>query len=480
MPSASFQRRLKRTTMMTWFALGFIVLTMVALVVMPLWVDRQQQALRREVDTQLQPAQRSVGDLQRALTLEVSARSAYLLTGDAVFLRGARRAENESRSALTALVASGSHLPDPLPGMIVDVQRVRTEWATPWRAFVAGRISREEYLAALPEQGRRFVRLIENIDAIDHELSRWNEQYDEQVEDAERIGSALTIVLALLALVAVMVTARLGGQVQSLARDRLRLFDAEQQARREAESAAKESSLRSEQAENALAQREQVLRVVAHDLRTPLSSITLSATAALRSHTGGPILARQLKTIKLSSERMEHLIQDLLDVTRMQAGRPLPLTFEPLDPRQLLVETCERIQPLAQVRHQHLTLEVDDDLPLIRGDRRRVLQAIGNLAGNAVKFTPADGSIELHARREGRFVRFAVSDTGPGIADEARERIFEPFRQEAGQDLGVGLGLAIARAIVEAHGGTLGLKTVEGHGSTFTFTVPVYEAGDEK
>jgi signal transduction histidine kinase len=224
--------------------------------------------------------------------------------------------------------------------------------------------------------------------------------------------------------------------------------------------------------------REEILRIVAHDLRSPLNTISMATNLLLDIPATESDRVKRLKIIKRTGEGMERLIKDLLSVTAIEAGRLS------IDPRKLRVEdlfrdASEMLE--ATVREKSITLTVDRaaDLPPVRGDPARVLQVFSNLVGNAVKFTPAGGVITLSAVRADGGVRCAIADTGSGISPEELPRIFGKFWQsKRGDHRGVGLGLAIARGIVEAHGGSIGVRSEVGRGSVFSFSLPVWSEDD--
>jgi signal transduction histidine kinase len=223
--------------------------------------------------------------------------------------------------------------------------------------------------------------------------------------------------------------------------------------------------------------REEILRIVAHDLRSPLN--TISMATALLIEEPGPETARisQLRIIKRSGERMNNLIRDLLSVTTIEAGR-LSIAPRKVTVHDLFREASEMLEPLAREKSLTLAVMAADDIPAVRADPARVLQVFSNLVGNAIKFTPAGGTITLSAVRTDGPVQLSVADTGPGIPPAQIPRLFGKFWQaKRGDGRGVGLGLAIARGIVEAHGGTIDVRSELGHGSVFTFALPVW--GDE-
>ncbi|HEU4453879.1 MAG TPA: GAF domain-containing sensor histidine kinase, partial [Longimicrobium sp.] len=226
-------------------------------------------------------------------------------------------------------------------------------------------------------------------------------------------------------------------------------------------------------AQRALRAREEVLGVVSHDLRGPLSTIV--TTAVLLSETGRERrdeTRRWLDVIRRAADQMNTLIGDLLDVGSMEAGR-FAVEPRPGDLRALLEETCEQLRPVCDARGLRLECEAGDGLPAVPLDARQVARVLGNLAGNAIKFTPPGGTIRLHASAHGGEARVEVSDTGPGIPAEQLPMVFDRFwKGRRGDGQGAGLGLTIARGIVEAHGGRIGVESAGGRGSTFWFTLP--------
>ncbi len=228
-----------------------------------------------------------------------------------------------------------------------------------------------------------------------------------------------------------------------------------------------------EAAQQAIRTRDDVLGVVAHDLRSPLNTISTSASLLLRQGQAEERGTKHLELIQRTTERMDHLIQDLLDVSRLEAGS-LTLERRSEDVASLVREALESFQTPAQEKKLRLESAVEEGLPPVVADRRRVLQVLSNLLGNAVKFTPPGGRITLGAARTAEDVCFSVSDSGPGIPEEQREHVFDRFWQaRETAHAGAGLGLAIARGLVEAHGGSIRVESKVGEGSTFRFTLPL-------
>lgn len=226
------------------------------------------------------------------------------------------------------------------------------------------------------------------------------------------------------------------------------------------------------EAQRALRARDRVLGMVAHDLRSLLNAISMSAEVLLDPAFTEAQRQRQARLITRSALRMNRLIQDLLDIARIEADR-FSLLREVQDPAALVEEAVEMNASLASARALTMTWKADGAVPLIAADRDRLLQVLSNLIGNAIKFTPEGGRIELDVRAADDGVRFSVSDTGAGISADDLSKLFQAFWQsQSGSLEGAGLGLMIAKGIVEAHGGRIWAESRLGEGTTFYFTVP--------
>jgi PAS domain S-box-containing protein len=234
-----------------------------------------------------------------------------------------------------------------------------------------------------------------------------------------------------------------------------------------------------EQSRAATRARDDLLAVVSHDLRTPLASIALSA--AVLAHPGGNGERRrgrkQVDVILRSTARMGRLIDDLLEAATIEAGNFTVVVREE-HPGSIAEEALEALGPIAAQKSVHLHSDVPPDLPMIACDRRRVMQVLSNLVGNAIKFVPPQGRIGLRARALEREVCFSVSDTGPGIVPSEIPRLFDRYWR--GSQGGTGLGLYIARGIVEGHGGRISVESRPSEGCTFHFTIPIAERAEEQ
>ena len=221
--------------------------------------------------------------------------------------------------------------------------------------------------------------------------------------------------------------------------------------------------------------REELLAIVAHDLRTPLGVIGLSSGALQDAVPAGPE-GEEVRALAGLAERaakqMGRLIRDLLDVSSIEAGR-LRFEFADHEPAALLAEAGNLLAPLAAQKAITVETRVPARLTLVRCDRHRIQQVLSNLIGNAIKFTPESGKLTLSAASVGEEITFFVCDNGSGISAEALPRIFDRHwtgRGRAGAD--TGLGLYIAKGIVEAHEGTIAAVGIPGGGTQLSFTLP--------
>ena len=221
--------------------------------------------------------------------------------------------------------------------------------------------------------------------------------------------------------------------------------------------------------------REEVLAVVAHDLRNPLNVIVGSADLLLQERLDRA-KKKELLTVTLrAAKQMNRLIADLLDTVRLQSGK-FTLDLEEVPVKSIFEQTEQAFRTLAASHTIQLVAVPPPDDVAVRADPYRVSQIIGNLVGNALKFTPERGKVTLEAVPNGQNVAFHVSDTGPGIAAQDVEHLFDNFWQSRNDHRGVGLGLPIAKGMVEAHGGMIWCETNPGQGSTFSFTLPRADA----
>ena len=226
-----------------------------------------------------------------------------------------------------------------------------------------------------------------------------------------------------------------------------------------------------EQARRAIQSREDLLAVVSHDLRNPLSVILVSATLALHTSPPGDTNRRAIEAVRRSALRMDRLISDLLDASTIEAGR-LSLETAAQSVDLIVRDAIEALEAPAAQKRVKLEVVGGGDLGVFC-DRGRMLQVFSNVIGNATKFTPEGGSITVRVEPRDQEVCFSVTDTGPGIPEDQLPRLFDRYWQaKRTARLGTGLGLTIAKGIIEAQGGRIAVESKLGVGSTFSFTLP--------
>jgi len=232
---------------------------------------------------------------------------------------------------------------------------------------------------------------------------------------------------------------------------------------------------RYERAQRAVRARNDMLGIVAHDLRNPLHGIRLAAQCIrLQSEVQRSEMTSMLvEQIERATERAQRLIRDLLDVARMDAGT-FTLDLDATSVEALMTEVERTHAPLVAEKRHVLGVASAEGIPPIQADRARILQVFENLIGNAIKFTPQGGQIDVMAVRDGEHVRFTVSDNGRGIDENALPHLFDRFYQVQLQHGGsAGLGLSICDGIVSAHGGRIWVESEPGVGTCVSFTMPL-------
>jgi two-component system CheB/CheR fusion protein len=254
----------------------------------------------------------------------------------------------------------------------------------------------------------------------------------------------------------------------AVALDRAQLFESEQRSR--------------EQAEGCVRTQQELLSIVSHDLRNPLNVITMNAQRLKRLGTerNDDRIQKQSEMILRSAGRMERLIHQLLDFARIQAG-VFTIATQP-QKVGVLLESLQELVPLAREKVQQLVVHpVSDDIT-VECELDRVVEVLSNLVSNAIKYTPEGGQITVTSAPQEAFVEFAVSDTGEGVPEDLRERLFQRYSraQKHVEHEGVGLGLSIVKGIVEAHGGRIWVDDpAPGEGATFRFTLPRAPVGEK-
>jgi signal transduction histidine kinase len=387
--------------------------------------------------------------------LIVSAGRGALLSGDPALLAKLHEAQAEFDQDILALNRNATPSPTGA-ALVAEVERAAKEFRRVQSELVLARQQGED------EQGlvRRFEEelvplrheLVRSLDRlVDDKEAALKDVYSQALRDRGRLTDQMHGLLAVLVLVAFAISWYFASL---LARAYRKEQDALNAARK------------------ALAARDELMGIVAHDLRNPLGAIMMRA-ALLRRETDSEKTRQHAESIGNITLRMEYLIKSMLDVTTIEAGR-FSVTLAPCSVEDLLRETTEIFGTLSVSKQIQLRETVKESGLVIRADRERVLEILSNLLGNAIKFAPRGGEVTISVERQSGMVRFAISDTGPGICSEHLPHVFDRFwKNETSGKKGTGLGLFIAKGIVDAHEGRIWIESELGRGATFYFTLPI-------
>jgi PAS domain S-box-containing protein len=220
------------------------------------------------------------------------------------------------------------------------------------------------------------------------------------------------------------------------------------------------------------------LNATSHELRTPMSAIKGYVELMLKKELGEITYEQQkaLNVVLRNTDRLNHLIEDILDVSRLESGT-LKFKAESTNLQEMINESVETMQSSANLKNIKINMDISDDLPGLIIDQSRIRQVIINILNNAIKFSPDGSVINMRVKKQKEDVLFEIQDSGRGISEYHREKIFDAFYQvKSGMDRnfgGVGLGLAIARGIILSHGGKISVKSEVKKGSIFRFTLPL-------
>jgi len=256
---------------------------------------------------------------------------------------------------------------------------------------------------------------------------------------------------------------------------RARTLRALEQFRETAERMAVENARLYQESQAAVHSRDEILAIVSHDLRNPLGAIDLAASNLALQPDAAPRVQKQIDVIRRSAARMQQLIADLLDMASLLASG-LKLELAPEDAGPLIGEVVAINEPMAAEKGLKIIVQHELDRPVLC-DRARVEQVLANLLGNAIKYGRPGDVIFVRSEEHAGHARFSVADSGPGIAPSEMEHLFDPYWSAKRDSVktSTGLGLYIAKGLVEAHGGAIWVQSKLGEGATFSFTLPLYE-----
>jgi signal transduction histidine kinase len=389
------------------------------------------------------------------LELVVSIAKGYLITGDPTVLARLTRAQDEMQSILATLVTQAASTNERR--ILTELQKNATAFALAHQSLIADQTASTTDMLTrfeknvLPLKNRVTVAL----DALAaHKEASITELYGQYSQDRDHLTALMYALLIVLVLAACAITALFSIYLS-------RAYRIERNAR--------------EAARKAMHAREELLGVVAHDLRNPLNAISMRATLVQRT-TNPSLVNQQAQSIVNIATRMDVLISDMLDLATIEAGR-FYVSAGPCEVAGILGKVQEVFAPICAAKQISLRCEMRAEGMWMQADQVRILRVFSNILGNAVKFSPSGAEISIEASKTGENVMFAIADQGPGIPADQQPQLFDRFwRPASSQTKGTGLGLFIAKGIVEAHRGRLWVTSSSNRGSTFYFCVP---AADE-
>jgi signal transduction histidine kinase len=428
-----------------------VVGSLIALVLLPFLVRQQTEHYRLGIERQADPARAALHEINYRLSLQIAPLTRAAATGDdELYIEIYRHQVPPQEAALERLGVHAGMISPEFDAAFLELQRRITVWHDS--------VERSVDLQQLVFDAN-YYGVIDAARRVDEEITAYQVRGREQVRVVARVQVWVSLALVLLTFIA---AALFLWMVRRLRLSRRLLAE---------ESTARQSAL--ERQQELVKIRDEILGIVSHDLRSPLTTIALSAQLI----PGDPPdeQNKHVQTITAATRRMERLINDLLDVTRAEQGQ-LSIRRDAFDPGEVARDVVASHDPIAATKKIDFQPSIADDLPQICGDKNRLEQALTNLLGNAFKFTPVDGVVRLTAGQRDGTVYFEVVDSGPGIAPTDLPNLFDLFWQaKKTAHLGAGLGLKITRAIVEAHDGSIEVTNVAGGGACFRIELPSME-----
>jgi signal transduction histidine kinase len=434
----------------------------------PFLVGRRSSLAWDRITRVVEPARALASELQLALALEAAGTRGYLLTGDPSYAASHHEARARRRAAHARLVRLARELPAVRPRVLALGERLGPADAR-LDSLYGGRLGRAEYLERLPAQQSHYRRTLADISRLHAALGREQEALQARVRADDRAEHLATALLVLLAMAGAVGIARVERGYRLLA-------GRERDARGLAERALAEVD-RVSRSHAAL------LRGFSHDVKNPLNAAN-GYLGLLELGVPDPLTPAQAEAVARVRGQIRAavgLIEDLLDLARVRTGE-ISVQRGPVDLRETAEEAVAACRSLAAAKGLALRTELPEELPAVESDRARIAQVLGNLVGNAVKYTQAGEVVvrvgERPGRREedaGRWAVVSVVDTGPGLTGEEQKLVFQEFRRlgAASGTSGAGIGLTISRKLARALGGDVTVHSEPGRGSTFELWLPL-------
>ena len=440
-------------------ALGAVLASLLAMILVPVLLQHDLDAVHDELDQAVDPAAQHVEELRYFIAREMALARGFALSGDSAMLEGLHAMRDSATQRADSFPEQALALS---PDIASDVGAAAAYVQAWHREFDPSRIGMEPSSSPDAFSRREYEVALGGLDSLRASLAVSTTDRRALVRDAERQQIIATVALGTLALVAAVLVVWLVSRVRRLSRI---------------------AELQREETERATRARDRLIRGMSHDLKNPLSIIDGYAEL-LEMGLRGPLTAEQQQTIGRIRSAVRSLLStvvELVDLASAQAGL-LRVARELIPVGPLIGELAADYAPVAEASDIELTLAKPGELPSFQGDRRRVRQIMENLVGNAIKYTPAGGSIELSAERAEQFhgrgggwIGLHVNDTGPGIPADQIESVFDEFVRldNAAGTSGSGVGLAMARGLARAMGGEIAVVSRPQVGSIFTLWMPL-------
>ncbi len=456
-------RAFKRNLTVSYLAPFIVTLGLLAAVF--LWRVQDQAALTRWIEHSDQVMLRGKDAELQIRDIQIAYRS-YMMLPDQQFLRDlaeARKKLNKDLGALASAVSDNQEQED----ILLKVSETRDAWVEAIERLIAQKDSgqaKPDSFARIQPHAQAVVSALDDFIAAEQRLrvNRADHQRSQYL--------VLFILVPTLSIIVMVILSYWGWRQIKLATEQFHAaLDNAERAQAEAEKA-------SELAEKANRAKDNFLGTVSHELRNPLNSILLWSTALLRDPSLSENTRRGMATIERAVRVQSQLIEDLLDISRIESGR-LRLDVQTVDLAEVVKAGTESMRAAAEAKSITLQEILDPRVDSIAGDPGRLQQIVWNLVSNAVKFTPKGGTIQVRLERINSHVEIVVADNGQGIEPESLGSVFERFWQGADSTEsrhGVGLGLSIVKELVGLHGGTVVAHSEgAGKGSTFTVRLPL-------
>lgn len=413
-------------------------------------------------DLQINPARDHLDDVNFQLSRQITSLALEAVTGNPQAIVDYGAAVAAQRPAMLALDADTRLLGAIHAARFSELRQASDGWHAAVAHYLQERAANRASRAYPAMYGGSYPRVIDAVSRLDNAITATSSVHLDRSRHLARVQTNASFVLFVLAIIASSIVLWTTARLRSLA------WALEQESDARKAALERETEIR-KTAESLVRSRDEILGIVSHDLRSPLTTISL--TAQLMPGSSPDEMAVHADTIRANTRRMQRLIQDLLDATRAE-NATLSIRRDRVDVGALAAEAVRAHAPIAGENHVTFEPTIRTPLPKIRGDYDRLLQALSNLLGNALKFTPTGGRVRLTVEPVQQNVRFNVCDSGPGIAPSDVPHLFEPFWQaKKTAHLGAGLGLKITKAIVEAHGGTMVVSNAPEGGACFTFDI---------